>query len=324
MLIMDALQGYVRTNVLKAAIDLKLFTAIAGGASTVDVLAEKCGASPKGIRVLADFLTVHEFLTKDGGTYALTPSSSLFLVEGSPAYMGGMANFLLHPDMKGAFDDIASVVRKGGTLLPAEGSVTPDNPVWVDFAKGMMPMMMPAAQTIAALTEGASKVLDIAAGHGLFGIMVAQKNPRAEICALDWKAVLAVAREHAIGFGVGDRWHAIEGDAFTAEYGVGYDLVLVTNFVHHFDFATNVALLKRVKAALTPGGQIAILEFAVNDDRVTPAGAATFAMTMLGSTPCGDAYSFNELAAMCTDAGFAGVTHHEVPGTPQSVTIATA
>ena len=324
MLIMDALNGFVRTNALKAAIDLKLFTAIAGGATTAELLAEKCDASPKGIRVLADYLTVYEFLTKEGKQYSLTPSTNMFLVEGSPAYLGGIANFLLHPYLRSAFDDVAAIVRKGGTLLPAEGSVSADNPVWVDFARGMMPMMMPAAQTIAALTAGTGplKVLDIAAGHGLFGIVMAQKNPAAVIHALDWKAVLAVAREHATKFGVGDRWNAIEGDAFTADYGSEYDVALVTNFIHHFDFATNVGLLKRVRAALKPGGKMAILEFAVNDDRVTPPGAATFAMTMLGSTQSGDAYSFNELAKMCEEAGFKRVTHHEVESTPQTVTIA--
>lgn len=325
MLVFDAMQAYQRTQALKAAIELKLFTAIASGTGTADALAVHCQASPKGVRVLADFLTVQGFLTKAGKTYSLTPDAAMFLVEGSPAYMGGMTNFLLHPFLKSASDDLAGVVRKGGTLLPAEGSVSPDNPIWEDFARGMMPMMMPAAQKIADLTAGAGpmKVLDIAAGHGLFGIVVAQRNPEAVVHALDWKAVLAVARGHAQQFGVGDRWHALEGDAFQTGYGSDYDLALVTNFIHHFDFGTNVQLLKRVHAALKPNGRMAILEFAVNEDRLTPPGAATFALTMLSSTQAGDAYSFNELEAMCHDAGFSDVAHHEVTSTPHSVSIAT-
>lgn len=324
MLIFDMLQAYQRTAALKAAIELKLFTAVAGGATTAATLATACGANPKGMRILADFLTIHGMLMKTGDTYSLTPDSAMFLVEGSPAYMGGMTNFLLHPKLKSANDDLAGVVRKGGTLLPDEGSVTPDNPIWEDFARGMMPMMMPAAQMMAGMTAGTGprKVLDIAAGHGLFGIVVAQHNPEAVVHALDWKAVLAVARKHAGQFGVGDRWHALEGDAFKTDYGTGYDLALVTNFLHHFDYATNVTLLKRVKAALKPGGRMVILEFAVNEDRLTPAGAGVFALQMLASTQAGDAYSFNELEAMCREAGFDEVSHHSVTGTPQSLTIA--
>jgi ubiquinone/menaquinone biosynthesis C-methylase UbiE len=324
MLVYDAMQAYQRTSALKAGIDLKLFTAISEGATTPDTLAERCQASAKGIRILADFFTVQGMLTKENGAYSLTPDTRMFLVEGSPAYMGGMANFILHPTLMSANQNLTGAVRKGGTLLEGEGSVSPENPVWEDFARGMMPMMMPQAQRIADLTAGTGplKVLDIAAGHGLFGIVVAQRNPQAVVYALDWKAVLAVAHKHAQQFGVGDRWHAIEGDAFKTDYGSGYDLVLVTNFVHHFDFATNVTLLKRVKAALKPGGRMAILEFAVNDDRVTPPGAAMFALTMLASTQSGDAYSFTELEAMCHDAGFTEVAHHDIPPTPQSVTIA--
>jgi 2-polyprenyl-3-methyl-5-hydroxy-6-metoxy-1,4-benzoquinol methylase len=323
MLVFDTLLAHQRTEAFKAAIDLKLFTAIAGGATTSEALAEQCKASVKGTRVLADFLTVHGFLTKQNNHYALTPDASMFLVESSPAYMGGMVAFLLHPFIRSAHENMTEVVRKGGTLMPGLGSVNPDNPIWVDFARGMMAMMMPAAQKIADLVAAAGplKVLDIAAGHGLFGITIAQRNPEAVIYAVDWKAVLAVAREHAGRFGVGDRWHALDGDAFIRDYGSEYDLALVTNFVHHFDMATNVGLLKRVQAALKPGGKMVILEQVVHDDRVTPPGAAAFALTMLATTVSGDSYSFRELEAMCHEAGFGEVAHHEVPHTPQTVTI---
>ena len=75
---------------------------------------------------------------------------------------------------------------------------------------------------------------------------------------------------------------------------------------------------------MKPGGRMVILEFAVNDDRLTPPGAAVFALQMLASTKAGDAYSFHELEAMCHEADFGTVTHHEVVGTPQSLTVAVA
>ena len=67
---------------------------------------------------------------------------------------------------------------------------------------------------------------------------------------------------------------------------------------------------------------MAVLEFAVNDDRITPPGAGLFAMTMLTTTAVGDAYSQREIASMCASAGFHGVEHHAVPLTGQTVTIA--
>ena len=73
--------------------------------------------------------------------------------------------------------------------------------LWVQFARAMAPMMMPAAMGIADVLQIASagpvRVLDIAAGHGMFGIVLAQRNPRAEVVAVDWPGVLGVALENA-------------------------------------------------------------------------------------------------------------------------------
>ena len=94
-------------------------------------------------------------------------------------------------------------------MLPGQGTVEPENPVWVDFAKSMVPLMGPAlaplADAVLASRPGAIKVLDIAAGHGMFGIEIAKRNPAARVVALDWEAVLAVARENAHAAGVQSR-----------------------------------------------------------------------------------------------------------------------
>ena len=121
--------------------------------------------------------------------------------------------------------------------------VAGEDPAWVHFAHAMVPMMMPAAHAIADLIGASSaqpmRVLDIAAGHGIFGIVVAQRNPQAEIVAADWPSVLAVASEHATAMGVAPRHHLLPGDAFKVEFGSGFDVALVTNFLHHFDRPTS-------------------------------------------------------------------------------------
>ncbi|PYX82684.1 MAG: hypothetical protein DMG70_13860 [Acidobacteria bacterium] len=103
-------------------------------------------------------------------------------------------------------------------------------------------------------------MLDIAAGHGLFGITLAKRQVSAEVGAVDWKHVLAVARENAQGAGIGQRYRTVEGSAFDVEFGTAYDLALITNFIHHFDGSTNKSLLHKVHAALTPGGTVAAVE----------------------------------------------------------------
>jgi SAM-dependent methyltransferase len=112
--------------------------------------------------------------------------------------------------------------------------------------------------------------------------------------------------------------------AFDTDYGNNYDVVLLTNFLHHFDPETCEKLLRRAKAALRKGGRAVVLDFVPNEDRVSPPVAASFSVMMLGSTPSGDAYTFSEYDRMFRNAGFAGAELHALPPTSQSVVIAQA
>jgi hypothetical protein len=116
----------------------------------------------------------------------------------------------------------------------------------------------------------------------------------------------------------------LPGSAFEVEFGGPYDAVLLTNFLHHFDAPTCVGLLKKVRGALKPGGKAATLEFVPNEDRVSPPMPAAFALTMLASTPAGDAYTLSELTAMYEEAGFGNVTGHPIPMSPHTVVMGLA
>jgi ubiquinone/menaquinone biosynthesis C-methylase UbiE len=325
-LFFQTINAYQRTAAMKAAVELDVFTAVGEGARTATELAARCRASERGTRILCDYLVVMGFLTKEGGRYGLTPDAAAFLDRRSPAYMGGTIEFLLYPPHVAAFDDLAEVVRRGTALPTESGALEPENPMWVKFARAMVPMMMPAAQQIAkVLNEGGGrelKVLDIAAGHGMFGITIARENPRATVVALDWPNVLAVAKENAEGAGVADRYTTIEGSAFDADFGAGYDAVLLTNFLHHFDPPTCETLLRKVHAALAEGGRALALEFVPNDDRVSPPIPAAFSMMMLGSTPSGDAYTFAEFDRMFRNAGFSHSELRPLVASPEQLIIA--
>jgi 2-polyprenyl-3-methyl-5-hydroxy-6-metoxy-1,4-benzoquinol methylase len=191
----------------------------------------------------------------------------------------------------------------------------------------MAPVMVYPAESVAALIAASAakkwKVLDVAAGHGLFGITVARHNPNAEIFAVDWPAVLAVARENASGAGVAARHRTLPGSAFDVEFGTGYDVALVTNFLHHFDPPTCEILLRKVHAALAPGGFAVTVEFVPNEDRVSPAIPAMFPLTMLASTPAGDAYTYSDLERMFRNAGFRRSEIHALPPSPLSALVST-
>ncbi|MDQ5846988.1 MAG: methyltransferase domain-containing protein [Acidobacteriota bacterium] len=324
-LFFQTINAYQRTQALKAAIELEIFTAIGEGNATSAEIAKRSQASERGVRILCDFLCIIGFLNKEGNNYSLTQDSAIFLDKRSPAYLGGATEFIATDELLAHFKNFADVVRNGGSLDKDGGTVSPDNPIWVKFARGMAGMMALPAQMLAKLVDPAAdkklKILDIAAGHGLFGIAFAKNNPQASVVALDWPNVLAVAKENARNAGVTDRYSTIEGSAFDVDYGTGYDLILLTNFLHHFDPPTNETLLRKVHAALAEGGRAVTLEFVPNEDRISPPDAAAFSVQMLGGTPSGDAYTFAELERMFANAGFSQSEMHELPPTIQRVVI---
>ena len=325
LLFFQTINAHQRTEALKSAIELAVFTAIGEGNTTAGDIAKRCQTSERGMRILCDYLTIMEMLTKQNNQYALTLDSATFLDQRSPAYLGGTIEFLCSPELLEGHKHLTEAVRKGGTAVDDEGTVGPENPIWVKFARAMGAMMAMPAQLMAKLVDPNAdrklKVLDIAAGHGLFGIGFATHNQKAEITAVDWKAVLEVAKENAQTAGVADRYKTIEGSAFDVEFGSGYDVVLLTNFLHHFDPPTCETLLRKVHASLAEGGRAVTLEFVPNDDRVTPPEAAGFSLMMLVGTPGGDAYTFSELERMAANAGFSRSTLHPLPPTIQQVVI---
>ena len=327
-LVFEMMQAHQRTAALKAAIDLDVFRAVGQGPGDVASIARHCSASERGIRILCDFLVINGVLQKENERYRHTPSSAAFLDPASPACMASIAQFLSNQAMREPFEQLAEIVRRGRTSLPGDGSVEPENPAWVEFAETMGPMMAPMAAPLGKVVlnghTGPMRVLDIAAGHGLFGIEIAKQNPQAHVTGLDWAPVLRVALDNARKAGVHDRYDMLPGSAFEVDFGGPYDVVLLTNFLHHFDKPTNVGLLRKVRTALKPGGRAATLEFVPNEDRVSPPVSAGFAMAMLTTTAAGDAYTLSELTAMYNQAGFTGITAHPIPRSPHTVVIGNA
>ena len=324
-LFFDTINAYQKTAALKAAIELDVFTQIAKRAVTARQLAEACGSSLRGIEILCDFLVTHGFLRKADGHYDLTPDSDFFLNRESPAYLGGTLEFLHSPLITEPFDELAETVRHGRLKSSELGTLSPDHPVWVKFARAMSPLMMGPAMAVADLLkldqQKPMKVLDVAASHGAYGISVASKSHFSELFSLDWAPVLEVAHENAEAAGLGERFKTLAGSAFEVALGDNYDVILVPNFLHHFNRQDCVRLLQKAAAALKPGGQVVVVEYVPNPDRVSPPGIADFSLVMLATTPEGRAYTFPEYEAMMLDAGLKSPKLYPLPPSLHSAVI---
>jgi len=317
--------GYQNAAALKAALELDVFTAIGSGSLDVAALAAKCDTSRRGMAALCDSLVVMGFLTKSSKAYALSPDAAVFLDRNSPACIAGIHEFLAAPELvEMMFKDPAGAVRRGGA--PGLANISPDNPIWIRFARCMGPFMALDAKLVAdhAGDPPPRRVLDIAASHGLFGLAFGRRFPECRMTGLDWGAVVAVARENAAAAGMAERYETIVGSAFEVDWGKGYDVVLLPNFLHHFDREGCMKILARARSALAPEGRVAIVEWVPNEDRVSPPVPALFAMTMLLSTPSGTTYTGPELSEMLTEAKFERPEIIPLLPTPLTLVLASA
>jgi ubiquinone/menaquinone biosynthesis C-methylase UbiE len=318
----EAMQAYQKTAALTAAIKLDIVTLIGGGAATSDALAEKTGASSRGMRILCNFLTVLGLLTKQDGAYGVTEPAKRYLDRSSPAWIGGSIEFFAAPEMvRLVLDDPTSYVMRGGSEGLAH--LAPDHPIWLRYAKAATPIARVtakrAAAQLAARLDSPKAVLDIAVGHGLYGIELARAFPEAVVTAVDWPSVLELASANARDAGVAERFRVVAGNAFEVDWGQDFDLVILANILHYLSPEDCVAILRKVKTSLSPRGQVCAIEFVPNEDRVSPPTQAMFAYLMLATSPGGDAHTLSDYDSIAKAAGFYGATARPLRPTPQTL-----
>jgi ubiquinone/menaquinone biosynthesis C-methylase UbiE len=275
--------------------------------------------------MIANALVALGLLAKQDGRYALTPESDTFLVSTKPSFQGGIFRHI-DTQLIPKWLHLNDVVRTG---RPPAGvnQEGPGSAFFEQFVEDIFPMSYAAARVLGqslnlAAASAPVRVLDLAAGSGVWGIALAQQSPQVRVTAVDWPGVLPVTRRVAAKHGVVDRFAFVEGDINTTDFGKGHTLATLGHILHSEGEAKGRPLLKKVFDALAPGGTIAIAEFLVNDDRTGPANATIFAVNMLVNTDEGDTFSAAEISAWLRDAGFDSPRTLDAPG-PSPLVLAT-
>jgi predicted O-methyltransferase YrrM len=154
--------------------------------------------------------------------------------------------------------------------------------------------------------------LDLGGGPGSYAIEFAQRAPDLEAVIFDSAETLEVARQNVAAARLSGRIEVRAGNAFEDELGSGYDLILLSNFIHIYSPEQNRPLMGRCAAALAAGGRLAIKDFFLDPDRTSPTAAALFAVNMLVNTEAGDCYTLSEVRTWCAAAGLRFETYREL------------
>jgi SAM-dependent methyltransferase len=310
--------GYAPPLILEAAVRHRVFDTLDKGPLTVDEVSAATGASVRGLRFLMNALIGLGFLTRDAqGRYALTPDSAAFLVSSKPGFIGGFykhASTQLMPKWL----QLTEIVRTGRPAISVNREEEGAS-FFEQFVEDIFPFSYPAAQALADLLSIGKatqpvRVLDLAAGSGVWGIALAQKSPQVQVTAVDWPGVLNVTRRMAARFGLQSRFQFVAGDLQSADFGSGHQVATLGHILHSEGEPRSRALLKKTFAALAPGGTAAVSEWLVNDERTGPLDGLIFAVNMLVNTELGDTFSFNEIRGWLQDAGFGDVRTADTPG----------
>ncbi len=324
--IMQFAWGYIPPLVLEAAIRHHVFDLLDGGPKTVNEIHEKSGASERGLTAIMNALVGLNFLAKDQQSrFSLTPESAEFLVSTKPAFQGGLirhcSEHLIPKWLR------LNEIVETGRPVEAVNQVALGSEFFQKFVNDIFPMSYPAAKALGQYfaLNGAgrqARVLDLAAGSGVWGIALAQSSEHVRVTAVDWPGVIPVTRKSVARFGLAYRFSFIEGDLLQVDFGSDYTVATLGHILHSEGRERSKALLAKTFRALASGGTIVIAEYLVNPDRTGPLNGLLFAVNMLVNTEDGDTYSFEEIVGWLREAGFTKARTLESPG-PSPLILAT-
>jgi len=314
--IMGMIWGYAAPLTLEAAVRHRVFDTLDERPKTQAEISRDTSASERGLRAILNTLVAMELLGKQGEQYTLTPESAAFLVSHKPGYQGAILRHIssqLLPNWLKLTEIVAT-----GNPAEAVNQEKTGGEFFSEFVESIMPLSAPAAAMLAdhifSDLKSPATVLDIAAGSGVWGLAMLKKSPLVQVTAVDWPPVIPVTKRVAQKHGVLDRMRFVEGDILSADLGTGYRLATLGHILHSEGEKRSRTLLKRVFAALAPGGTVAIAEFIPDEDRRGPMMPVLFAINMLVNTDEGDTFTYSEMSEWLREAGFGNIRQLNTPG----------
>ncbi|HEY2432821.1 MAG TPA: methyltransferase [Vicinamibacterales bacterium] len=313
---------------LLSAVEIGVFTELAGGPAAFEALRARLGLHPRSARDFLDTLVALGLLQREGDRYANAPETDFFLDKRKPSYVGGileMANHRLYPFWGHLTEAIRSglpqnEVRSGG---PAMFETLYSDPARLkEFLAAMSGISRGANMAIARALpwSGYRTFVDVGTAQGDLATQVARANPHLRGMGFDLPQVGPIFEEYVKAAGVADRLSFVPGSFFDNPLPEA-DVVMMGHILHDWDLPTKKMLIAKAYQALPAGGSLVVYEAIIDDDRSKNAFGLMMSLNMLIETPGGFDYTGANCAGWMKDAGFTKTRVEPLVG-PDSMVVA--
>lgn len=302
--------GFWASKTLLSAVELGVFSALAGGPADLATLQGKLGLHPRAARDFLDALVALKLLDRHDGRYSNTPETELFLDCAKPSYLGGlleMANARLY----GFWGSLTEALRTGEHQNEAKHGADVFGTTFADpqrlrgFLAAMSAVSAGPAKAIAAKFDWSKykTVMDLGAAQGMVPVTLLQAYSHLSGIGFDLPQVKPVFEAFAAQNGLADRLRFVTGDFFKDELPRA-DVVVMGHILHDWGLPEKKALLAKVFATLPDGGAVIVYDAVIDDERKENAFGLLMSLNMLIETARGFDYTGADCQAWMREAGF--------------------
>jgi hypothetical protein len=303
--------GFWASKTLLSAVELGLFTELAGGAMSAETINARLNLHPRSVRDFLDALVSLRMLERDGeGLYSNTPETEMFLDRAKPSYIGGileMASKRLYPYWGSLTEALKTgrpqnEAKSGGNFFE---TLYADPERLEDFLSAMTGLSLGAARAIAQKFPWTNyqTFIDIGGAQGGVPVQVALEHTHISGGIFDLPAVGPVFEKYVARHGLSDRLRFYAGDFFKDPLPSA-DVLVMGHILHDWNMEEKQMLLKKAFDALPSGGALIVFEALIDDERRENTFGLLMSLNMLIETPGGFDYTGADCSHWMREAGF--------------------
>lgn len=306
-------QGFMTARIVLTAAEIDLFSLLAHRPLTVNEVVTATSGDRRAMTILLDALCALGYLVKHDVSYQTEPSAIPLLVKDNAQSILPMVQHM--ETLWQTWSKLTDIV-----LGKAAASSGDPGALHKDHIKAFIGAMHTAASkmapaVVAAINPaGVRKMLDVGGGSGSYTLAFLQASPEIQATLFDLPEVIGMAKERIEAAGRLERVTLIPGDFYRDPLPSGHDFAFLSAIIHQNSLEQNEALYSKIYQALEPGGRIIVRDHVMSPDRTQPIDGALFAVNMLVGTSEGSTYTFEEIAAGLSSAGFSSIRQLQSKG----------